>query len=87
MAPQRTGGACAGCGPIKASFSQCYYAIVGVPSPGNDAEEVRLRALIAEHELDNVVHFLGEMEDTASVFAALDVAVVPSGERSRLVAW
>ena len=63
---------------LRHRFPECYYAIVGKPSPGNDAEEVRLRALIAEHELDNVVHFLGEMEDTASVFAALDVAVVPS---------
>ncbi len=55
-----------------------HYVVVGSPSRGNEDHEVRLRELIRQCHLEDVVHLVGEMEDTASVFAALDVAVVPS---------
>ena len=54
-----------------------HYVVVGTPSPGNQDQEVRLRDLITAHGLDDVVTLVGEIEDTASVFAALDIAVAP----------
>jgi glycosyltransferase involved in cell wall biosynthesis len=55
-----------------------HYVVVGSTAPGNEQHEVRLRELISASSLDDVVTLTGEIQDTASVFAALDVAVVPS---------
>ena len=54
------------------------YVIVGSTSPGNEQHEVRLRELITARGLDDVVTLTGDASDPASVFAALDIVVVPS---------
>ncbi len=63
---------------LRQRFPGCHYVVVGAPSLGNEDHEIRLRALIAQHGLEPVVHLAGEIEDTAPVFAALDIAVAPS---------
>jgi glycosyltransferase involved in cell wall biosynthesis len=59
-------------------YPQAHFVIVGSPSPGNEDHEVRLRELISDLCLDRYITLLGETEDPASVFAALDIAVAPS---------
>jgi glycosyltransferase involved in cell wall biosynthesis len=56
---------------------KAHYVFVGSPSPGNEDHETRLRELISTCALDDVVHLLGDTDDPASVFAALDIAVAP----------
>lgn len=63
---------------LRKRYPEAHYAIVGTPSLGNEDHEVRLRALIAQHGLEDVVRLVGEIEDTTSLFAALDIAVAPS---------
>jgi len=55
-----------------------HYVVVGSAAPGNEEHEVRLRELISSSGLEETVTLTGDMQDSASVFAALDVAVVPS---------
>lgn len=55
-----------------------HYVIVGSSAPGNEAHEIRLREFISECELDSTISLVGETDDPMSVFAALDIAVVPS---------
>ena len=54
------------------------YVVVGTVAPGNEDHETRLRTLITQSGLDDRVMLTGDMQDSASAFAALDVAVVPS---------
>ena len=63
---------------LRDQFPEARYLIVGTPSLGNEDHEARLRALITQHGLDDVVRLVGEIDDTASVFAALEIAVAPS---------
>ncbi len=63
---------------LRERHPEAHYVIVGSPSRGNEDHEVRLRDLISRHGLQDVVHLIGELEDTASVFAALHIAVAPS---------
>ena len=63
---------------LRDRYPQALYVIVGTPSFGNEDHEVRLRALIAKHGLQDTVRLVGEIEDTTSIFAALDIAVAPS---------
>jgi len=65
-------------GLLKPQFPDVQYVLVGSTSPGNEDHEVRLRKLIADLGLQNDVTFAGETDDPNSIFAALDVAVVPS---------
>ncbi len=58
-------------------FPKAHFVFVGSPSPGNEDHETRLRDLISACALNNVIHLLGDTEDPASVFAALDIAVAP----------
>ena len=62
---------------LRTRFPNAYYPLVGSASPGNEDQVTRLRALIREHDLDEVVVLVGEIDDSASVFAALDIAVAP----------
>lgn len=62
---------------LRERHPRSRYVFVGTPSPGNEDHELRLRDLITAHGLDDVVKLAGEVEDTASVFAALDIAVAP----------
>lgn len=62
---------------LRERHPEARYVFVGKPSPGNEDHEARLRDLIAEYGLEDVVMLAGEIEDTASVFAALDIAVAP----------
>ena len=54
------------------------YVVVGTVAQGNEDHETRLRTLITQSGLDDRVILTGDMQDSASAFAALDVAVVPS---------
>ena len=55
-----------------------HYVVIGSAAPGNEQHEVRLRELISACGLDDAVTLTGETQDPASVFAALDIVVVPS---------
>ncbi len=63
---------------LRHHHPRAHYVIVGSTSPGNEQHEVRLRELIAACGLETKVTLTGDISDTPSVFAALDVAVVPS---------
>jgi glycosyltransferase involved in cell wall biosynthesis len=63
---------------LKDRFPRAHYVIVGSTPPGNEAHLVRLRDLVSDLGLEDRVTFAGETDDPMSVFAALDVAVVPS---------
>ena len=52
--------------------------LVGSTAPGNEEHETKLRELIAASGLVNDFTLVGDTKDPISVFAALDVAVVPS---------
>ncbi len=54
-----------------------HYVFVGSPSPGNEDHETRLRELISTCALDDVVKLVGDTDDPASTFAALDITVAP----------
>jgi glycosyltransferase involved in cell wall biosynthesis len=63
---------------LRSHHPNAHYVIVGSTSPGNEQHEVRLRELISSRGLDEVVTLTGDASDPASVFAALDIVVVPS---------
>lgn len=63
---------------LRASHPDVRYLIVGSASPGNEDQVTRLRALIHELGVEDIVVLAGESDDPASVFAALDIAVAPS---------
>jgi glycosyltransferase involved in cell wall biosynthesis len=63
---------------LKKRHPQVHYVLVGSPAPGNQEHETRLRALIAASGLENDFTLAGDIDDAISVFAALDIAVVPS---------
>ena len=63
---------------LRDRHPEARYLIVGSASPGNEDQVTRLRALIAEQDVEDLVILAGESDDPASVFAALHVAVAPS---------
>jgi glycosyltransferase involved in cell wall biosynthesis len=63
---------------LKERYPHVHYVIVGSTAHGNQEHETRLRELIASTGLENEFTFVGDTQDPISVFAALDVAVVPS---------
>jgi glycosyltransferase involved in cell wall biosynthesis len=63
---------------LRARHPDVHYVVVGSAAPGNEEHELRLRSLISTSGLDQTVTLTGDVVDSASVFAALDVAVVPS---------
>jgi glycosyltransferase involved in cell wall biosynthesis len=63
---------------LRSHHPNVHYVVVGSVSPGNEQHEMRLRKLICASGLDNAVTLTGDTNDPASVFAALDVVVVPS---------
>jgi glycosyltransferase involved in cell wall biosynthesis len=63
---------------LRPHHPNAHYVVVGSTAPGNEQHEVRLRELISKRGLDDVVTLTGEMSDPASIFAALDIVVVPS---------
>ncbi len=63
---------------LRSRHPDVHYVVVGSAAPGNEEHESRLRALISTSGLDETVTLTGDVVDSASVFAALDVAVVPS---------
>jgi glycosyltransferase involved in cell wall biosynthesis len=63
---------------LKERHPQIHYVLVGSPAPGNQEHEARLRALIAASGLENEFTLAGDIDDPISLFAALDIAVVPS---------
>jgi glycosyltransferase involved in cell wall biosynthesis len=63
---------------LRRHHPNVHYLVVGSAAPGNERHEQRLRQLIAASGLEDTVTLTGDMHDSASVFAALDVAVVPS---------
>ena len=65
-------------GLLRGKYPDARYLIVGSASPGNEGQVTRLRQLIAEVGVGDLVVLAGESTDPASVFAALDIAVVPS---------
>ena len=65
-------------GLLRKRHPDVHYVVVGSAAPGNEDHEARLRDLIAKSDLNDKVTLTGDMVDSASVFAALDVAVVPS---------
>src|ERR1700730_7354848 len=65
-------------GLLKKRHPQVHYVLVGSAAPGNQEHETRLRQLIAASGLESEFTLVGDTQDPISVFAALDVAVVPS---------
>jgi glycosyltransferase involved in cell wall biosynthesis len=65
-------------GLLKQKYPNVLYILVGSTSPGNEDHEVRLRELITSLGLENDINLVGETGSPHSVFAALDIAVVPS---------
>ena len=63
---------------LRQRHPDVHYIVVGSAAPGNETHETRLRELIATSGLNDVVTLTGDIQDAASVFAALDIAVVPS---------
>jgi glycosyltransferase involved in cell wall biosynthesis len=63
---------------LKKRHPQIHYILVGSTAPGNEEHETKLRELIAASGLLNDFTLVGDTKDPISVFAALDVAVVPS---------
>jgi glycosyltransferase involved in cell wall biosynthesis len=63
---------------LKDKFPAVHYVLVGTAAPGNEDHEVRLRALINSFGLEDRFTLFGDAPDPIAVFAALDVAVVPS---------
>lgn len=63
---------------LRNHHPHAHYVVVGSASPGNEQHEVRLRDLISASGLDDSVTLTGDTLDPASVFAALDIVVVPS---------
>jgi len=65
-------------GLLRKRHPNVHYVVVGTAAPGNEEHEARLRQLITTSDLNDTVTLTGDVVDSASVFAALDVAVVPS---------
>ena len=65
-------------GLLRDRHPDVHYIVVGSAAPGNESHETRLRELIATSGLESAVTLTGDIQDAASVFAALDIAVVPS---------
>jgi glycosyltransferase involved in cell wall biosynthesis len=63
---------------LRDCYPNAHYVLVGSASPGNEDHETRLRELISSYGLDDAFTLVGDTQDPASVFAALDVAVAPS---------
>jgi glycosyltransferase involved in cell wall biosynthesis len=63
---------------IRHRHPEAHYVLVGSAAPGNEDHVRRLRELISASDLDDAVTLTGDCHDPASVFAALDIAVVPS---------
>jgi glycosyltransferase involved in cell wall biosynthesis len=63
---------------LRKRHPDVHYVVVGSAAPGNEDHEERLRTLISTSNLNDRVTLTGDVVDSASVFAALDVAVVPS---------
>jgi glycosyltransferase involved in cell wall biosynthesis len=63
---------------LKKRNPHVHYVLVGSTAPGNHEHEKKLRELIAALGLANDFTLVGDTQDPISVFAALDVAVVPS---------
>lgn len=63
---------------LKDKFPDAHYVLVGSPAPGNEDQEVRLRELVKTLGLEDRFTLYGDAPDPISVFAALDIAVVPS---------
>jgi glycosyltransferase involved in cell wall biosynthesis len=63
---------------LRPHHPNVHYVVVGSAAPGNEQHEVRLRELISSSGLNDTVTLTGDIQDSASIFAALDVAVVPS---------
>jgi glycosyltransferase involved in cell wall biosynthesis len=62
---------------LKDRHPEVQYVFVGSAAPGNEEHEVRLRELISSSGLDKDITLVGDTDDPLSVFAALDIAVVP----------
>ncbi len=65
-------------GLLRKHHPDVRYFIVGSASPGNEDQVDRLKELMAEVGVEDIVTLVGERNDPASIFAALDIAVVPS---------
>jgi glycosyltransferase involved in cell wall biosynthesis len=63
---------------LKNKFPGAQYVLVGSTAPGNEEHETRLRELVRTLKLEARVMFFGDSPDPISIFAALDIAVVPS---------
>ena len=63
---------------LKDKYPWAHYVLVGSPSPGNEHHETRLRNLVRTLEVEERFTFFGDSADPISLFAALDIAVIPS---------
>jgi glycosyltransferase involved in cell wall biosynthesis len=63
---------------LKGKHPEACFLVVGSPPPRSPEELGRLTALIEECGVRDRFTLLGEIDDPASLFAALDIAVVPS---------
>lgn len=63
---------------LRERHPDVHYIVVGSAAPGNETHETRLRELITSSGLEDMVTLTGDIQDSASVFAAMDIAVVPS---------
>ncbi|WP_170834915.1 glycosyltransferase [Terriglobus roseus] len=63
---------------LKGKYPEARFLVVGSPPPRSPDELGRLSALMEECGVRERFTLLGEIDDPASLFAALDITVVPS---------
>ena len=65
---------------VRETFPETHLLIVGTDITPNGEFGTRLEALVKEHDLEDVVHFLGRRPDVEGLMAAADIYVMPSFE-------
>ena len=65
---------------LKGRGWQMKHLIVGSPYTGNESHLERLQALVRELGLEKEIIFAGELRDTRSAYAAMDLFVLPSAQ-------
>jgi len=63
---------------LRRRHPEARYLVIGSASPGNEDQVLKLRRLIDELGVGDIVSLPGEFDDPPSIFSALDIAVVPS---------
>ena len=63
---------------VAPRFPQAGFVVVGSPFQGNQEHRRRLDCLVQELQLSDRITCIGDVEDIAAMYAALDVCVLPA---------